>query len=65
MQGHEDVVTTVRENCLTFYVTAAEEIRKRLPVNNIFLSKLQVFRPSVSLFDTDRETSFGSMTILS
>jgi len=43
MQGHEDIVTTVRENCLSFYVTAAEEIRKRLPINNIFLSKLNVF----------------------
>jgi len=28
MQGHEDIVTTVRENCLSFYVTAAEEIIK-------------------------------------
>jgi hypothetical protein len=38
MQGHEDDVATVRENCLSFYVTAAEEIRERLPINNIFLS---------------------------
>ena len=39
-QGHKDVVKSVRKNCLTFYVTAAEEIRRRLPtVINIFLSK--------------------------
>jgi len=61
MQGHKDVVTTVRENCLTFYVTATEEIRKRLPVNNTFLSKLQVFASSGSLFNTDRETSFNDV----
>jgi len=38
-----------------FYVTAAEEIHKRLPVNNIFLSKLQVFTSTVNLFDSNRE----------
>ena len=36
MQGHENVVTIVRSNSLMFYVTAAEEIRKRLSVNDIF-----------------------------
>ncbi|KAL6268168.1 hypothetical protein P5V15_001265 [Pogonomyrmex californicus] len=64
MQGHEDAVTTVRKNCLMFYVTAAEEIRKRLPINNKFLLKLQVFRPSVSLFNTDRETSFNDVSFI-
>ena len=38
MQGHEDDVATVRENCLSFHVTAAKEIRKKLPVDSIFLS---------------------------
>ncbi|KYQ49310.1 hypothetical protein ALC60_11624, partial [Trachymyrmex zeteki] len=28
------ILTIVRSNCLKFYVTAAEEIRKRLPVND-------------------------------
>jgi len=65
IQGHKDVVTTVRENCLTFYVTAAEEIRKRLPVNNTFLSKLQVFASSGSLFNTDREKSFNDVFFIS
>ncbi|KAL6268188.1 hypothetical protein P5V15_001294 [Pogonomyrmex californicus] len=64
MQGHEDAVTTVRTNCLMFYVTAAEEIRKRLPINNKFLLKLQVFRPFVSLFNTDRETSFNDVSFI-
>jgi len=64
MQGHKDIVTTVRENCLTFYVTAAEEIRKRLPVNNTFLSKLQVFASSGNLFNTDRETSFNDVSFV-
>ena len=61
MKGHENVVTIVRSNCLMFYVTAAEEIRKRLPVNDIFLSKLNVFGSSVCLQDTDRETSFSNV----
>jgi len=56
MQGHKDVV---QENCLTFYVTAAEKIRKRLPVNNILLSKLQVF-----VFNTESETSFNDVSIV-
>lgn len=64
MQGHTDIVTTVRENCLTFYVTAAEEIRKRLPVNNTFLSKLQVFRPHTTLLNTDRETLFNDVSLI-
>ncbi|KYN12429.1 hypothetical protein ALC57_15396 [Trachymyrmex cornetzi] len=63
-QGHEDVITTVRENCLAFYVAAAEEIRKRLPITNIFLSKLNVFKPSVSLFENDRETSFNDVSFI-
>jgi len=40
MQG-ENVVIIVRSNCLMFYVTATEEIRKRLPVNDIFYFKIK------------------------
>jgi len=42
-EGHADVVANVRENCLQFYITAAQEICKRLPINDKFLSKLKVF----------------------
>jgi len=63
MQGHKDEVTTVRKNCLSFYVTAAEEIRKRLPVDHIFLSKLNVFSPSMALFH-DREKSFKDVSFV-
>jgi len=42
-------------------MTAAEEIRKRLSVNDIFLSKLNVFGSSLCLQDTDRETSFSNV----
>jgi len=45
-------------------VTAAEEIRKRLPINNMFLSKLQVFRPYITLFDNNRETSFNDVSFI-
>jgi len=64
MQGHEDIVTKVRENCLSFYITAAEEICKRLPIDNIFLSKLNVFQPSISLFNTNREISFNDVSFV-
>jgi len=63
-QRHKDVITTIRENCLAFYVTAAEKIRKRLPVKNIFLSKLNVFRPSIVLFESDRKTSFNDVSFV-
>lgn len=60
-EGHADVITIIRQNCLQFYIIAAEEIRKRLPVNNIFLHKLQVFQPHIALFDNNRETSFNDV----
>ena len=44
-------------------MTAAEEIRKRLSVNDIFLSKLNVFGSSLCLQDTDRETSFNVLFV--
>ncbi|EZA56783.1 SCAN domain-containing protein [Ooceraea biroi] len=53
-----DTVTSIRQNCLQFYETAAQEIRKRLPITNIFLKRLEVFAPSTALFDNNRETSF-------
>ncbi|KYN05168.1 PREDICTED: uncharacterized protein LOC108771904 [Cyphomyrmex costatus] len=62
--GHEDEVEIIRRNCLKFYVTAAENIRKMLPVNNVFLSKLQVLKPSLHLFDKDRETSFADISFI-
>jgi len=56
IQNHIDVIISIQKNCLAFYLTAAKEIHKRLPVNNIFLSKLQVFTFSLSLFDSNRKT---------
>lgn len=49
-KGHIDVVKTVRQNCREFYLTAADEIRKRLPITNYFLKNLQVFGPAVSIW---------------
>ncbi|KYN07742.1 hypothetical protein ALC62_01253 [Cyphomyrmex costatus] len=60
-QEHENVVVTVRQNCLMFYVTAANEICEKLPVEDIFLSKLQVFK---NLFETDIETSFSDVSFI-
>lgn len=56
--GHLNVVSTVRQNCLQFYITAAEEIRKRLPVNDTFLSQFIVLLPHIALDYPDREKSF-------
>lgn len=60
-EGHANVILTIRENCLPFYITAAEEIRKKLPVNNKFLHKLKIFQSNISLFYNNRETSFNDV----
>ncbi|KAL6260890.1 hypothetical protein P5V15_008417 [Pogonomyrmex californicus] len=64
IDGHANMVATVRENCLRFYITAAEEISKRLPVSDIFLSKLQIFLPHIALLSTNRETSFHEFSFI-
>lgn len=61
---HVDVIDTIRRNCLKFYITAAEEILKRLPISNIFLQKLKIFRPYTSLFDDNRETTFNDVSFI-
>ncbi|EZA46934.1 hypothetical protein X777_00536, partial [Ooceraea biroi] len=63
-EGHIDVVTTIRRNCLQFYITAAKEMLQRLPIKNKFLYKLKVFRSCTSLFDDDRETSFNDVSFI-
>jgi len=65
IKGHVNIVSTVRENCLTFYITAAEEICKRLPINDTFLSKLQVFGQYESLYNNNnRETLFNDISFV-
>jgi len=64
IEDHIEAVVTIRQNCLQFYITAAQEIRKRLPITHNFLTKLQVFDPSISLFDNNRETSFQHVFLL-
>ena len=63
-EGKPDVVQTVRENCIKFYITAANEIRKRFPIDDEFLSKLCVFEPHLALVDNDRDTSFKSVLFI-
>src|SRR5580765_5994082 len=63
-EGHADIIENVRENCLQFYVTAAEEISKRLPIKDKFLLKLKVFNSNVALCSIDRETSFNDVTFV-
>lgn len=62
--GYVNVVATVRLNCLQFYITAAEELYKRLPVNNIFLSKLKIFLPQIALLNIEREMSFNDLSLI-
>ncbi|EZA46423.1 hypothetical protein X777_00172, partial [Ooceraea biroi] len=64
-EGHADVIRNIRVNCMQFYVTAAEEITKRLPIHDKFLFKLQVFEPRIALFDSNRETSFNDVSFIS
>lgn len=62
--GYANVVATVRKNCLQFYLTAAEEVYKRLPINDAFLSKLQIFLPHTALLNADRITSFNDLSFI-
>ncbi|EZA58879.1 General transcription factor II-I repeat domain-containing protein, partial [Ooceraea biroi] len=64
IEGHIDTITTIRQNCLQFYIVAAQEIRKRLPITNDFLNNLQVFGASMSLLDDNRETSFHHVSFV-
>lgn len=65
---HVNVIIIIRQNCLQFYtiliILCHEEIKKRLPVNNIFLHKLKSFQPNVSLFLKNRETSFNDVSFI-
>lgn len=63
-EGHTDIVAHVRKNCLQFCVTAAEEISKKLPINDKFLSKLKVLEANVALSDSDREISFNDVSFI-
>jgi len=63
-EGHADIIGNIRENCLQFYVTAAEEISKRLPIKDKFLSKLKVFHSTIALCSIDRETSFNDVSFV-
>ena len=49
---------------MQFYITAGEEIRSRLPINNEFLRKLQVFLPEVAVLNNDREASFRVVSFI-
>jgi len=42
-------------------MTAAKNIKKRLPLNDIFLYKLKIFQSDANLFDSNREISFNDV----
>lgn len=60
-EGHDDAVVNIRQYCLQFYICVAQETYKRLPINNQFLAKLQIFRPEVALCETGREKSYNDL----
>ncbi|XP_043252408.1 uncharacterized protein LOC122397348 [Colletes gigas] len=60
-KGKSDVVRTVREHCLRFYVTAANEIRHRLPIDDKFLGSLRIFSHYWALIDANRSSSFRAV----
>lgn len=62
-QGYIKIVITVRQNCLQFYITATENICKRLPITDNFLKKLQIFGPSAFQL-SNRETSFQDISFV-
>lgn len=63
-EGHADVVTTIRQNCLQFHVTAAQQISRRLPINYQFLCTLKVFESDIALCNIDRKLSFEDVSFV-
>ncbi|XP_070515358.1 protein FAM200A-like [Cardiocondyla obscurior] len=63
-EGRADIVANIRQDCLQFYVTAAQDICKRLPIHDAFLSKLKVFECNIALCHSDRETSFNDVSYI-
>ncbi|CAG5079402.1 Protein of unknown function [Cotesia congregata] len=57
----ESIIKQVRNDCLKFLVTASIEIRRRLPIDDPFLSDLTVFAKETTLFDPDRNSSFSKV----
>ncbi|KAL0116492.1 hypothetical protein PUN28_009865 [Cardiocondyla obscurior] len=63
--GYTDEVATIRQNCLQFYITAAEEICEKLPINNEFLSTLSILLPDVALSNKiDRQAVFDTLSFI-
>lgn len=50
-------IDVIRENCLSFYVKASEQIRDRLPIDDPFLRCVAVFEGKSALLDPDREST--------
>jgi len=63
-EGHADIVANIRRDCLQFYVTAAQDICKRLPIRDAFLSKLKVCDFNTALRDSNRESSFRDVSYI-
>ncbi|KAL6420795.1 hypothetical protein ACFW04_013770 [Cataglyphis niger] len=59
-----NIIENVRDNCLQFYVTAAEKISKKSPIKDKFLTKLTVFQFNTALCSDDREISFNNDLLL-
>jgi len=45
-------------------VTAAQDICTKLPINEIFLSKLKVFESDMALYNSNREASFNDVSFV-
>ncbi|XP_066585892.1 SCAN domain-containing protein 3-like [Prorops nasuta] len=52
-----DEVKLIREKCLSFLITATEEIRDRFPIMDPFFKNLNILNRETALLDEDRETS--------
>lgn len=48
---NSEVVTEIKNKCLEFFIQAAIEIKKRLPINNLFFKQLKFIDPKIALTD--------------
>ncbi|XP_066598916.1 zinc finger protein 862-like [Prorops nasuta] len=63
-KGHADIVLDIKNHCLQFYITAATEIKKRFPINDEFLTKLEVLKSESALLGSNRNDTFNNISVI-
>ena len=57
----ESAISSFKENCLQFYLTASTRIHNDLPIKNSTLKSIALFKRETALFEPDRHSTFHSL----